>query len=123
VSEARRMRRLAGRRAEIVGALCLMAKGDRVLGFRLQTPPGEIQLLVSRGPVLAAVKVKTRTSIEAALEAANPAQRQRLRRTLNVTAGRREGMGASIRLDLLALAPGSFPRHIPGVRSEDADLS
>lgn len=114
--------RRSGRRAEIVGALCLMAKGDRVLGFRLQTPQGEIRLLVSRGPVLAAVEVKIRTSLEAALEAVSFAQRQRLRRTLNVIAGRHEGTDARIRLDLLALAPGSFPRHIPGAWSEDADL-
>lgn len=32
--------RLSGRRAEVVAALWLMAKGYRILGFRLATPLG-----------------------------------------------------------------------------------
>jgi putative endonuclease len=126
MSQARRLRgaaaRLSGRRAEIVAALWLMAKGYRLLGFRLKTPQGEIDLLVARGRVLAAVEVKTRASLDAALEAVSATQRQRLRRALTAIAARR-GLAASaqIRLDLLALAPGRFPRHIPGAWSEDAD--
>jgi putative endonuclease len=114
--------RRSGRRAEVLAALWLMAKGYRILGFRLQTPQGEIDLLVSRGPVLAAVEVKTRGNIEAALEAVGLAQRQRLRRALGAIAARRGVKDARIRLDLLTLAPGRFPRHIPGAWSEDADL-
>ncbi len=36
--------RLAGRRGEVVGAIWLMTKGYRILGFRLKTPHGEIDL-------------------------------------------------------------------------------
>lgn len=115
--------RRSGRRAEVVAALWLMAKGYRILGFRLRIPQGEIDLLISRGPVLAAVEVKTRASIESALEAVGLTQRQRLRRALAAIAARRGVKDARIRLDLLALAPGRFPRHIPGAWSEDADLS
>jgi putative endonuclease len=127
VSQARRLRgaaaRLSGRRAEVLAALWLMAKGYRILGFRLQTPQGEIDLLVSRGRVLAAVEVKARASLDAALEAVSLVQRQRLRRALASIAARRSGrMAAEVRLDLFALAPGRFPRHIPGAWSEDADL-
>jgi putative endonuclease len=126
VSQARRLRgaaaRRSGRRAEVLAALWLMAKGYRILGFRLQTPQGEIDLLVARGAVLAAVEVKIRASLEAALEAVGPAQRQRLRRALALVAARRNRRpDTRLRLDLLALAPGRFPRHIPGAWSEDAD--
>lgn len=124
MNQARRLRgtaaRLAGRRAEIVAALWLMAKGYRILGFRLRTPQGEIDLLVARGRVLAAVEVKARASLEAALEAVGPPQRERLRRAVAAFASRRASLRqAYIRLDLMALAPGRFPRHIPGAWSED----
>jgi putative endonuclease len=124
MSQARRLRgaaaRRSGRRAEILAALWLMAKGYRILGFRLNTPQGEIDLLVSRGRVLAAVEVKTRATIEAALEAVGPDQRQRLRRALAAIAARRGRLqDAEVRLDLMALAPGRLPRHIPGAWSED----
>jgi putative endonuclease len=123
VNEARRIRggkaRLTGRRAEVLSALWLMAKGYRILGFRLRTPQGEIDLLVAKGPVIAAVEVKTRASLEAALEAVSLDQRQRLRRALAMFAARRGRANAHLRLDLMALAPGRFPRHIPAAWSED----
>ena len=123
MSQARGLRgaeaRRSGRRAELWAALWLIAKGYRILGFRLATPQAEIDILVSRGPVLAAVEVKTRRSLDAALEAVSLTQRQRLRRALASLAARRGRPGAQLRLDLIALAPGRFPRHIPGAWSED----
>jgi putative endonuclease len=55
--------RLSGRRSEVWAAVWLMAKGYRILGFRLKTPTAEIDLLAQRGPVLAVVEVKSRTTI------------------------------------------------------------
>ena len=105
--------RLSGRRAEVVAALWLMAKGYRILGFRLATPLGEIDLLAQRRGVLAVVEVKSRTSLEAALEAVTYEQRARLRRAGAHIAASRAGLrDATVRLDLLALAPGRRPRHI-----------
>jgi len=124
VTEARRARglaaRLSGRRAEVIAALWLMAKGYRILGFRLRTPFAEIDLLALRGKVLAGVEVKTRTTLEGALAAVGADQRQRLRRALRFIAGKRRGLaGTTVRLDLMALAPGRAPRHIPDAWSED----
>jgi len=124
VSEARRARghaaRRSGRRAEVVAAFWLMAKGYRILGFRLKTPFAEIDLLALRGNVLAGVEVKTRASLDAALAAVGAEQRQRLRRGLRFVAGKRRGLAdVTIRLDLMALAPGRLPRHIPDAWSED----
>jgi len=118
LSEARRIRghaaRASGRRAEVVAALWLMAKGYRILGFRLKTP------FALRGKVLAGVEVKTRASLEASLAAVGADQRSRLRRALRFVAGKRRGLAdATIRLDLMALAPGRLPRHIPDAWSED----
>jgi len=105
--------RKLGRRAEVVAALWLMAKGYRILGFRLATPLGEIDLLAQRGQVLAVVEVKQRKSIEDALDAVTPTQRDRLRRAAaHVSAHRLALRGLSVRLDLIALAPGRPPRHL-----------
>jgi putative endonuclease len=112
--------RLSGRRQEWLAAIWLMLKGYRILGFRLRAPQAEVDLLAKRGAVLAVVEVKSRASLEAALEAVDADQRARLRRAGRTLAARREGLrGLNVRLDLLALAPGRFPRHIPDAWSKD----
>jgi putative endonuclease len=106
--------RKLGRRAEVVAALWLMAKGYRILGFRLATPLGEIDLLAQRGRVLAVVEVKQRATIEDALDAVTPTQRDRLRRAAAHLSAHRTGLrDLLVRLDLIALAPGRPPRHLP----------
>ncbi len=106
--------RTAGRRAEVWAALWLMAKGYRILGFRLRTPQGEIDLLAQRGRVLAVVEVKQRASLQAALEAVSDVQRERLRRAGRAIAARRPSLqNMAVRLDLIALAPGRLPVHAP----------
>jgi putative endonuclease len=91
-----------------------MAKGYRILGMRLATSQGEIDLVGLRGPVLAIVEVKQRRTAEEALLAVNQAQRDRLRRAGHTLAARLErNIPLVVRLDLVALAPGRWPRHIP----------
>jgi len=106
--------RLSGRRGEVLAAILLMAKGYRILGFRLKTRQGEIDLLAIRRGVLAVVEVKRRTTLAAALETVTFDQRERLRRAGAALAASRPALrGAAVRLDLIALAPGRLPRHIP----------
>lgn len=106
--------RISGRRGEWVAVLFLLAKGYRILGFRLRTPQGEIDILALKGRTLAVVEVKRRRNLIAALEAVPPNQRTRLRRAAESLASRRPRLaGASVRLDLMALAPGRLPVHIP----------
>ncbi|WP_430422355.1 YraN family protein [Phenylobacterium sp.] len=106
--------RRSGRRAEVVAAAWLMAKGYRILGFRLKTPQAEIDVLAKRGDVLAVVEVKSRTSLEVALDTVTFDQRDRLRRAGAQLAANRPGLSrCAVRLDLMALAPGKLPRHIP----------
>jgi putative endonuclease len=106
--------RLAGRRSELIAALWLMAKGYRILGFRLKTAQAEIDLLALKRDILAIVEVKRRRDILSALEAVGFDQRERLRRAGRALAAQRPGLtGAAVRLDLMALAPGRLPMHIP----------
>ncbi|MFM8374884.1 MAG: YraN family protein [Phenylobacterium sp.] len=105
--------RTGGRRAEWIALVWLMLKGWRILGFRLKTPQAEIDILALRGQVLAVVEVKSRASLEAALEAVNADQRERLRRAGRTLAARSPDLsGRTVRLDLMALAPGRRPRHL-----------
>ena len=106
--------RLPGQRAEILAALLLMLKGYRIIGFRVPTSLGEVDIVAARRTTLAIIEVKRRASIEAALEAVSPHQRQYLRRAGRQISSTHIGLRDFwVRLDLIAIAPGRLPRHIP----------
>ena len=108
--------RKEGRFAEAVAALWLMLKGYQILGFRLKTPAGEIDLLARKGKTLAVVEVKRRASVEIALASVSSTQRDRLLRAARALASRRSGLRQlALRMDLIALAPGRLPRHVPNI--------
>lgn len=108
-----RQSRTQGHRAEWLAMAWLMLKGYRILGFLLRTPQAEIDILALKGRVLAVVEVKHRARLDLALEAVGPDQRARLRRAGESLAARRRGLeGCAVRLDLVALAPDCWPRHL-----------
>ncbi|HEY8615419.1 YraN family protein [Phenylobacterium sp.] len=118
MSQARSARgaaaRRAGRRSEVLAAVWLMLKGYRILGFRLRTRIAEIDLVALRGRTLVVVEVKRRASLADALETVTFDQRDRLRRAGALLAARRPALrDATVRLDLVALAPRRLPVHIP----------
>jgi len=105
-----------GHRSEWLAAALLMATGYQVLGFRLKTRAGEIDILARRGKVLAVVEVKRRTTLEAALTALGPDQYDRLLAAGRSVLRQRPSLaGHVLRIDMVALAPGRFPRHRRGV--------
>ncbi len=108
-----------GRRAEALAALWLRAKGWRIVARRRRLPMIEVDIVARRGNVLAVVEVKLRPTIDAALCALRPEALHRLQRAAHQLAAEaaRPGRPApSGRVDLIALAPRSWPRHITGVR-------
>jgi putative endonuclease len=122
-AEARRERGLKGRRdgraAEVIAAVFLMLKGYQILGFRLRTREGEIDLLARRGKRLVVVEVKRRSTVEEALQALDPSQRERLLRAARSLTARRPALRhLDLRLDLIALAPGRLPRHVLDVMAD-----
>lgn len=105
-----------GHRSEWLAAALLMATGYQVLGFRLKTRAGEIDILARRGKVLAVVEVKRRTTLEAALTALGSDQYDRLLAAGRSVLRQRPSLaGHVLRIDMVALAPGRFPRHRRGV--------
>ncbi len=96
-----------------------MAQGYRIVGFRVRTSQAEIDLLATKAGVLAVVEVKRRANLDEALAAVTWRQRERLRQAAQGLAARRPDLaGAAIRLDLMALAPGRLPRHLPDAWGE-----
>lgn len=105
-----------GHRSEWWAAVWLMARGYQILGFRLKTRAGEIDILARRGRVLAVVEVKRRATLEAALTALGPDQYDRLLSAGRSVLRQRPSLaGHVLRIDMVALAPGRFPRHRRGV--------
>jgi putative endonuclease len=111
-----------GRWAEALAALYLQAKGYRILGRRVRRPPIEIDILAARGDTLVLVEVKYRRTLDEAMLAARPEAVRRLERLAGQLAVEfawkawPRPVAANVRVDLIALAPGAWPRHIRGIR-------
>jgi putative endonuclease len=101
-----------GHAAEWLAAAWLLLKGYQILCFRLKAAGAEIDILARKGGVLALVEVKQRPSFDAALEALGPDQRRRLLGAGQaLIQGRRSLQGLDLRLDVMAVVPGRWPRH------------
>ncbi|MGL6043098.1 MAG: YraN family protein [Sandaracinobacteroides sp.] len=108
-----------GRRAESLAALWLIIHGWRIVARRRRMPAIEVDIVARRGNVLAIVEVKRRSTLDAALMALTPQALGRLQVAAAQLAAESGAAGArpvSARVDLIALAPGRWPRHIPGVQ-------
>lgn len=102
-----------GRRSETLAAWALRLKGYRILGRRLKTRLGEIDMVALPlfGPVCF-IEVKARGEARLAAEAVAPAQQARIVRAANLyLAARPELMARGARFDIIAVAPGRWPKH------------
>ena len=84
MSRARAERR--GRVAEWTAMLYLMAKGYRILGHRLRTSYGEVDIAAWKRGVLVIVEVKARKTYDAGAYAVTPTAQQRIARAAQVLA-------------------------------------
>jgi putative endonuclease len=115
----RRKAERRGRGAELIAMAWLICKGYRILGRRLRTPYGEVDLAAWKRGVLAIIEVKARQSVRAGLEAVTPWQQQRLGNAALALARRWRLDAAPIRMDVLVVGPGFWPRHLRGAWFED----
>ena len=103
-----------GRRAEDWAALWLRLKGYSILARRARTPVGEIDLIVRRGRLVAAVEVKARSALAQAADSLTLRQRQRIAQGFDYwLALKPELADHDRRFDLVLVAPGKRPRHLP----------
>lgn len=109
----RQRRERYGRWAEYVAAAALIVKGYRLLGRRVKTPLGEIDLIAVRGRRLAFVEVKLRQSVAGAEAAVSERQRERVRAAAECWLARRPRYQAHDQaFDLIFILPRAWPRHI-----------
>lgn len=108
----RRSAEKRGRRGESRAAVLLMLKFYRILGRRVRTKSGEIDL-VAKAPsgLICFVEVKARDDEAAALESVRPRQRQRIARAASLYLAQRPGLAAKgHRFDVVTVT-GLWPRH------------
>ncbi|HEX9806971.1 MAG TPA: YraN family protein [Alteraurantiacibacter sp.] len=101
-----------GREGEDRAAMWLRMKGWSILAKRRKTPLGEIDLIARRGGLIAFVEVKWRKSAEQLDTAIDEYRLRRVAAAVEAVAHEYATGGEDIRIDVILLAPGSFPRHI-----------
>jgi putative endonuclease len=101
-----------GRKGEGLAALWLRLTGWRILARRVKTPRGEVDLIARRGRIVAFVEVKWRGRAEDLGLAIDARRLGRVAAAAQVLAPRYLRAGDDVRIDVILLAPGRFPRHI-----------
>jgi putative endonuclease len=101
-----------GLAAEWMCAALLMLKGYRVLGLRIRTPVGEVDIAARKGDTLVVVEVKARRSEELALESVTYHKRARLMRAAEALRLRFPGETPNMRFDVMTVLPWRLPRHL-----------
>lgn len=104
-----------GRRGERLAAWYLWLRGWRILARRARVGVGEVDIVARKGRTIAFVEVKWRGS-RAALDTAIDARRlRRVAQAAVALAPRFSGPGDAVRIDVILLAPGTWPRHLVNV--------
>ena len=109
---SRAEREARGRRGEWLAAWFLRLKGWRIVGQRVRSTRGEVDLVARRGRVVTFVEVKWRASAADLDQAVDHYRLRRVAAAAEAIAPRYVGPNDVQRIDVLLLAPGRFPRHM-----------
>ena len=101
-----------GRRGEFYAAKWLERRGWEILDRRVKTKAGEVDLVARRPGLVAFVEVKVRRTAAELDHAIDEHRLARVAAAAELLAQRFCQPGDDIRVDVLLLAPGQFPRHI-----------
>ena len=101
-----------GRRGETLAAWYLRLSGWRVLASRARTPRGEVDLVARRGRVLCFVEVKWRARAQDLDSAIDAHRLRRVAASAQALVPRFARDGDDIRIDVLLMAPRTWPRRI-----------
>ena len=116
----RRRAERRGRISEWTAAIYLVAKGYRILGWRVKTPLGEIDLVVARGRATAFVEVKSRRTVA---DAAAAVSRRKAERMIGAArcwiGGRGVTLDRDYRFDIVIVSAYHWPRHVPNAFGQE----
>ena len=107
-----------GRRAERIAAWYLRMKGWRIVGTRVRTPVGEIDIVARRFRTTAFVEVKTRGTLAELHYAVDKHRLRRVAAAASALAARHAFPKGDIRIDVILVAPGRMPKHLSNVWEE-----
>jgi len=100
--------------AESRAAAWLIAHGYRILARRWKSPVGEIDVIAARRNLLIFVEVKARADLDEAAESVNERQQRRIVAAAEAwLAAYPQPATRLMRFDVILVAPGKLPRHIP----------
>lgn len=112
MSDRRARAERRGRQGETLAVWYLRLTGWHILARRAKTPRGEIDIVARRGNVLCFVEVKWRASAAARESAVDAFRLRRVAAAAEALSGRYGKPGDDLRIDVLLLAPGCWPRRI-----------
>jgi putative endonuclease len=104
-----------GRRGEAMAAWFLRFRGWRIVGARVKTPRGEVDLIARRGKTVAFVEVKMRSK---AIDLATAVDAYRLRRVAAAAEILLPKYGKdteNMQIDVILVAPWRWPHHLQNV--------
>jgi putative endonuclease len=111
----RRRAERGGRRAERLAAWWLRLKGWQILGMRVRTPVGEVDLIARRGRILAFIEVKARATEAEAGMALDDYRLRRVVAAAEALIPRYARDGDDVRVDALFITPWKLPRHLTNI--------
>ena len=104
-----------GRRAETLAAWWLRLHGWRILAVRARTPVGEVDLIARRFRTVAFIEVKSRATAAELDLAIDRRRLVRVAAAAEYLASRYGRRNDDIRIDVILVAPGRWPRHLVNV--------
>ncbi|HEY3637889.1 MAG TPA: YraN family protein [Rhizomicrobium sp.] len=112
--QAKRAAERRGRRGELLAILLLVAKGYRVLGRRVRTHAGEIDIVArSPGGIICFIEVKVRNSLREAQEAVLPKQVERIARAAEIFMAQQPRLVTKgVRYDMIVISNRNWPQHL-----------
>jgi putative endonuclease len=104
-----------GRQAERIAAWWLRLKGWEIVGRRLRTPAGEVDLVARKDAMLVFVEVKARATAAELDLAIDERRLARVAAAAEILWHDLAQTGDDMRIDVILLAPGRPPRHLANV--------
>ncbi|OYW49692.1 MAG: hypothetical protein B7Y36_02120 [Novosphingobium sp. 28-62-57] len=101
-----------GRRGETLALWWLRLRGWRILAQRVKVKVGEVDIVARKGRTVAFVEVKWRRDAALLDEAIDAHRLRRVARAAEMLAPRYAKAGDDVRIDVILVAPRTWPRRI-----------